>query len=81
MATIMSTVLNMYYHHSDSYAATFVPAMIEMGIDVWQGCFSTNDLPTLIKKYGGKITFMGGIENCLVDFDGWTEENCTQGCS
>ena len=64
------------FHHSDSYAATFVPAMIEMGIDVWQGCFSTNDLPTLIKKYGDKITFMGGIENCLVDFDGWTEENC-----
>ena len=25
-------------HHSDSYAATLVPSMIEMGIDVWQGC-------------------------------------------
>ena len=24
-------------HHSDSYAATLVPYMIEMGIDVWQG--------------------------------------------
>ncbi|MCF0120900.1 MAG: uroporphyrinogen decarboxylase, partial [Oscillospiraceae bacterium] len=24
-------------HHSDSYGATIVPAMIEMGIDVWQG--------------------------------------------
>ncbi len=63
------------FHHSDSYAATLVPSMIEMGIDVWQGCFSTNDLPTLIKKYGEKITFMGGIENCLVDYEGWTEEN------
>lgn len=62
-------------HHSDSYAATLVPSMIEMGIDVWQGCFSTNDLPTLIKKYGGKISFMGGIENCLVDYEGWTREN------
>ena len=62
-------------HHSDSYAATFVPAMIEMGINVWQGCFSTNNLPELISKYGDKITFMGGIENHLVDFDGWTEEN------
>ncbi len=63
------------FHHSDSYAATLVPDMIEMGIDVWQGCFSTNNLPELIQKYGDKITFMGGIENCLVDFDGWTPEN------
>ena len=62
-------------HHSDGYAATLVPAMIEMGIDVWQGCFSTNDIPDLISKYGGKISFMGGIENHLVDFEGWTEEN------
>lgn len=62
-------------HHSDSYAATLVPDMIEMGINCWQGCFSTNDLPTLCEKYGDKITFMGGIKNCLVDFEGWTEEN------
>ena len=49
--------------------------MIEMGIDVWQGCFSTNNLPELISKYGGKISFMGGIENHLVDYEGWSEEN------
>ena len=63
------------FHHSDSYAATLVPDMIEMGINVWQGCFSTNDIPKLLKETQGKITFMGGIENHLVDFDGWTEEN------
>lgn len=62
-------------HHSDSYAATLVPDMIEMGIDIWQGCFSTNNLPELIKKYGGKISFMGGIENCLVDYEGWNRED------
>ena len=63
-------------HHSDSYAATLVPSMIEMGIDVWQGCMETNNIPELIKKYGGKISFMGGIENRAVDFEGWTDENC-----
>ncbi len=63
------------FHHSDSYAATFVPAMIEMGIDVWQGCFTTNNIPELIKQYGDKITFMGGIENMLVDIEGWSDEN------
>ena len=67
--------VELIFHHSDSYAATFVPAMIEMGIDVWQGCFSTNNMPELIQKYGGQIAFMGGIENMLIDYDGWTEEN------
>ncbi len=63
-------------HHSDSYAATLVPSMIEMGIDVYQGCMATNNIPELIKKYGDKISFMGGIENAFVDFEGWTDENC-----
>ena len=39
-------------HHSDSYAATLVPSMIEMGIDVFQGCMETNKVDELLKKYG-----------------------------
>ena len=62
-------------HHSDSYAATLVPDMIEMGIDIWQGVMTTNDIPALIKKYGGQITFMGGIDSAKVDFPGWTKED------
>ena len=61
-------------HHSDSYAATLVPDMIDMGIDIWQGVMTTNDIPKLIKEYGGKISFMGGIDSGKVDFEGWTEE-------
>ena len=61
-------------HHSDSYAATLVPDMIDMGIDVWQGVMNTNNIPELIKQYGGKISFMGGIDSATVDFPGWTEE-------
>lgn len=63
-------------HHSDSYAATLVPSMIEMGIDIWQGCMESNNVPELIQKYGGSISFMGGIDNKAVDFDGWTQEDC-----
>ena len=62
-------------HHSDSYAATLVPHMIEMGIDVWQGCMESNNVPELVKKYGGKISFMGGIDNKSVDFTGWTKDD------
>ena len=61
-------------HHSDSYAANLVPYMIEMGIDVWQGCLTTNGLPALIKQYGGQISFMGGIDNGIVDRIDWTQE-------
>ncbi len=61
-------------HHSDSYAATLVPMMIEMGVDIWQGCLTTNDLPELIRKYGGKMSFMGGINNGVVDVENWSRE-------
>ena len=61
-------------HHNDCYCAPFIPTMIEMGIDVWQGCMSVNNLPELIKEYGKDITFMGGIDNGLVDRADWTQE-------
>ena len=61
-------------HHSDSYAETLVPYMIEMGINIWQGVMTTNNIPELIKKYGKDITFMGGIDSAKVDYAGWTHE-------
>ena len=61
-------------HHCDSYAATLVPYMIDMGIDIWQGCMSSNDVPALVKKYGGQITFMGGIDTALIDNEHWSAE-------
>ncbi|MCR3923105.1 MAG: uroporphyrinogen decarboxylase [Firmicutes bacterium] len=61
-------------HHSDSYAANLVPYMSDMHIDIWQGVMSTNNIPELIKKYGGQITFMGGIDNSTVDREDWTPE-------
>jgi len=65
--------VEMVVHHSDSYAATLVPYMIEMGIDVWQGCMESNDVPALLEKYRGRIAFMGNIDNKDVDHDGWTQ--------
>ena len=61
-------------HHSDSYAETLVPYMIEMGIDVWQGVMKSNDIPGMIEKYGDKINFMGGINSAEVDYEGWTPD-------
>ena len=50
--------------------------MIEMGIYVWQGGMTSNDVPALIEQYGGKMTFMGDIDNKAVDFEGWTQADC-----
>jgi len=61
-------------HHSDSYAANLVPHMIEMGIDVFQGCITTNNVPELVKKYDGKISFMGDLNNGVLDVPDWTPE-------
>lgn len=64
------------FHHSDSYCANLVPAMIEMGIDVWQGCMESNNNAEILAKYRGKIALMGDIDNKSVDFTGWTPEDC-----
>lgn len=61
-------------HHSDSYAANLVPLMIELGIDIWQGVLTSNNIPELIKQYGGQISFMGGVDCSVVDIKNWTPE-------
>ena len=61
-------------HHSDSYAANLVPDMIEMGIDIFQGCVTTNNVPELVKNFGGKISFMGDLNNGVLDIANWTPE-------
>lgn len=62
-------------HHSDSYAANLVPYMIDAGIDIWQGVMSTNNVPELVQKYGGQISFHAGIDNGIVDRVDWSKEN------
>lgn len=61
-------------HHSDSYAAELVPLMIDMGIDVFQGATIENDIPGLLKKYGGKISIHAGLDNGKFDKSDWTKE-------
>jgi len=70
--------IELIVHHSDSYAATYVPMMIEMGIDIWQGTMTTNDIPKLIQEYGKDITFMGGLDSGVIDFPEWAPEICAE---
>jgi len=61
-------------HHSDSYAAELVPYMIELGVDVFQGGVSENNIPELVKKYGDKITFHTGLDSGKFDVEDWSRE-------
>lgn len=61
-------------HHSDSYAAELVPDMIEMGVDVFQGGVSENNIPKLMKEYGDKIAFHTGLDNGKFDKEGWSKQ-------
>ncbi len=56
-----------YIHHSDTFLEPLIPEMIEIGIDVWQGCIPQNDIVKLQKEYRGKIAFMGGIDVAKID--------------
>ena len=66
-------------HHNDAYSATLVPDMIEMGIDVWQGPVKENNLPELVKKYGGQISFHCGLDNGKFDVADWSPEKIEAG--
>ena len=65
-------------HHNDAYSETLVPEMIEIGIDIWQGALSTNNIPKIIEEYGKDITVMGGIDNGKVDRVDWTPEEVAE---
>lgn len=63
----------LYIHHSDTFLEPLIADMIEIGIDVWQGCIPQNDIVSLQKKYKGKIGFMGGIDIAKIDRSNYDE--------
>lgn len=66
-------------HHSDSYVATLFPHMIRVGIDVIQGAVYENNLPELLRTYGGQISIMAGLDNGKYDKEDWSREKIHNG--
>ena len=66
--------VELIYMHNDSYSANLVPLLIESGIQVWQGCVTRCDVPSLVKEFGPQMTFMGDIDSGVVDSPYWTPE-------
>lgn len=74
-----SNGVELIVHHSDSYAANLVPYMIESGIDIWQGAVLENDIPSILKEYGGKISIHAGLDNGKFDTPDWSIEKIRAG--
>lgn len=56
-----------YMHHSCGYIRQIIPDLIEIGVDVIEPMMPKNDLDECLDKYGDQITFMGGLDNRLID--------------
>ena len=64
-------------HHCDSYSATLMDYMIEMGMDYWEGCLPSNNIPELQKKLAdmnANFVLWGGLDSAVFDRDDSTEE-------
>lgn len=66
-------------HHSDSYVANLIPSILRMGVDIIQGAVYENNIPELLREYGGKISVMAGMDNGKYDRPDWSEEKIHNG--
>ncbi len=54
-----------YEHHSCGYIVPILDDFVELGIDAWNPVQNPNNPMELIKKYKGKLTFVGGYNDRL----------------
>lgn len=57
----------LYHHHSCGYITQIVPDLVEMGVDILDPLMVENDVEGLMKKYGNRMCFAGGIDNKIID--------------
>jgi len=54
-------------HHCDSYMMGLEGFLVELGVDMWQGALPSNDINAMKKNTGGKLLYMGGIDQGVID--------------
>ncbi len=64
-----------YIHHSCGYIEQIIPDLVEIGVDALEPVMVENDVSAILEKYGDKMTFMGGINNRIIDDVNATEED------
>lgn len=61
-------------HHADCYCQGIENDMVDLGIDMWQGVFPTNDINLIKKNTGGKMLLLGGLDQQTIDREDATED-------
>jgi len=61
-------------HHSDCVNDAIAEDMVELGIDMWQGCIPENDIKGVVERTEGKLCVMGGIDIQKVDLPDVSEQ-------
>ena len=62
-----------YIHHSCGHIEQIIPDLVEIGVDAINPMMISNDLDTLMEKYGDKITFCGGIDSQTMEIEATPE--------
>ena len=62
-----------YMHHADCICEPIVEDMVEIGIDIWQGCIAQNNIVSIQERTGGKLAISGGIDGPAIDTPMTTE--------
>lgn len=65
----------LYMHHADCICTPILEDMIELGIDIWQGVITENDIPKVGEQVAGRMALMGGIRNSVIDAADANEES------
>ena len=60
-------------HHGDSYMEPLAEEMADIGVDIWQGVLTTNNIPELCEKVGNRMMLMGGLDS-IIDREDASEE-------
>lgn len=61
-------------HHSDCVNHEVAEDMVDLGIDMWQGCIPQNDIKGVVERTNGKLCILGGIDMQITDIPNWNEE-------
>ena len=64
----------LYMHHADCICEPVAEDMVEIGVDIWQGIITQNDIVSIQKRTKGRLAMVGGIDGPKIDFENTTEE-------
>lgn len=57
----------LYEHHSCGYIQQIIPDLVEIGVDCLNPLNVCNDVASIQKEWGGRLTLKGGVDNQFIE--------------